>query len=264
MMSFMDDYIDKYAAKVKGSENEKVALHFKEIIPKTAHIDENIFDEIIECLKRGIENDEKKDFKEAFSKVCPNYLLRGDIIKAKLPVILTRIILNETNFIEGVARNRSINPGLEGPLNSIIKREDIINAVTSKDREEIEKTLGNSYLHVKKVVFATFDEYDLNVEPLLNTGIKEIINLLALNCSSFDEDEPLTAVSIRYSNKDDVPKRYPVFPDAGWYTRFYPSDENDKYGRTKPLKDTLKGMPEIVHENLKLADVIEGIRFLKE
>jgi hypothetical protein len=43
-----------------------------------------------------------------------------------------------------------------------------------------------------------------------------------------------------------------------------PSDENDKYGRIKPLDKSLPGMPEVVHENLKLAEVIEEIHFLKE
>ena len=71
-------------------------------------------------------------------------------------------------------------------------------------------------------------------------------------------------MSIRYKNRNDISKRYPVFPDAGWYDKFYPAEPDDKYGRTKSLAPSFKGMPEIVHENLKLADVIEEIEFLEE
>jgi len=58
--------------------------------------------------------------------------------------------------------------------------------------------------------------------------------------------------------------RFPVFTDAGWYDKFQPTDKQDNYGRTKSLDPSLKSMPEVVHINLKLADVIEHIRFLKE
>ena len=98
----------------------------------------------------------------------------------------------------------------------------------------------------------------------INCGIKDIVNMLALGSGSFVEDQPLTAVSIRYKNKDDILKRYPILTDAGWHDKFYPSDKNDAYGRTRPQDKSLKGMPEIVHENLKLARVLDDIRFLEE
>jgi hypothetical protein len=47
-------------------------------------------------------------------------------------------------------------------------------------------------------------------------------------------------------------------------SKLYPSEKHDKYGRTKPLDKSLKSMPEVVHENLKIADVIEEIRFLND
>lgn len=114
----------------------------------------------------------------------------------------------------------------------------------------------------REVVFAVFDEDEPASDPFGDNNIEDIINMLALDRSAFRKDEPLTAVSIRYRNRDDVIKRFPVFIDAGWYDKFHPPGKNDKYGRTKPLDESFKGMPEIVHKNLKLSDIIEEIRFL--
>jgi hypothetical protein len=265
MKFLLDKYIDNYAKNAKYPNDEKIALHLKDIIPKTTHLDENIYSKVVEDLRNEIEKDNEKGFKNAFMKVCKKYILIGDVIKAELPFILTRIILNEFNFIKEIAQNFSIAPDLEESLESIIKPEDIINAVDSKDKEDIEKTFGDSKLHSRReVVFATFDEDEPASDPFLNNNIEDIINMLALDTSVFKKNEPLTAVSIRYRNRDDVKKRFPVFTDAGWYGKFYPSERDDKYGRTKPLDKAVKGMPEIVHENLKLADVIEDIRFLEE
>jgi hypothetical protein len=80
----------------------------------------------------------------------------------------------------------------------------------------------------------------------------------------YKEEQLTTAVSIRYRNRDDIIKRFPVFTDAGWYDKFHPSGKEDRYGRTKSLDPKLKSMPEVVHKNLKLVDVIENIQFLKE
>lgn len=119
-------------------------------------------------------------------------------------------------------------------------------------------------LNIHNVVFATFDENDMEAYPFENYTIDEIICMLALNKSLLPEDQKLTAVCIRYENKDGILKKFPVFIDAGWCDKFYPPDKLDKYGRTKPLDESVKSMPEVVHENLKMKDVIEEIRFLEE
>lgn len=262
MNSKLDAYINKYLQDA-GATDKKVARHLKEIIPKTTHLDENIFKQIIEELKRGMNNG--KDFKSAFLEICEKYILSGDVIKAELPFILTRIILNEHNFLMEIARNLSVAPGLEESLELIVKPADIINAVESKDQQAVVQIFGESKLHNRReVVFAAFDEDKPASDPFLNNNIEEIINRLALEKNVFKENECLTAVSIRYKNEDNILKRFPAFTDAGWYDKFYPSENHDNYGRTKPQDESFGSVPEIVHENLRLADVIDEIRFLEE
>lgn len=81
MIHAIDDYIDKYIQEAVESD-KKIALHLKEIIPGTTHLDERIFYEIIKKLKNNI--DGGKDFKAAFRQVCEMYFLKGDTIKAEL------------------------------------------------------------------------------------------------------------------------------------------------------------------------------------
>jgi hypothetical protein len=123
--------------------------------------------------------------------------------------------------------------------------------------------ISSMALSIRKVVFATFDENALGVDPFKKYNLDDIVNMLALDTSRYKENKPLGAVKIRYKNKEDVIKRFPVFTDAGWNDRFYPAKKNDNYGRTKPLNETFKGMPEIVHENMQLAKVIVEIDFLE-
>jgi hypothetical protein len=248
----LDDTIDNYIQDVEAFDR-KVAQHLKEIIPNTTHLDENTFLEIIEDLKKEMDNGE--NFKNAFHKMCKKYILTGDVISADLPEILTRVILNDLKFLEKIAKDRSIS----------LSRENIKRIIDSRNWQRIVKLLKNLTLSVKKVVFATFDEGDPDADPFKKYKLNDVINMLALDKeSAFKENRPLTAVSIRYKNKDDVLKRFPIFPDAGWNDKFYPSGKDDKYGRTKSLDPLLKNMPEIVHKNLKLAEVIEDIRFLEE
>jgi hypothetical protein len=247
----LDDYIDKYIQDA-GHADKKTARHLKEIIPKTTHLEEKTFNEIIEELKK--EMDEGENFKNVFRKISEKYILKGNIVKAELPHILTRIILDDTGFIEKVTEELGIPSS----------REDIKEIVDLKEQDTIAGLFKNIELTIRKVVFATFDEDEMEADPFINCGIKDIVNMLALDTSSFIEDQPLTAVSIRYKNKDDILKRYPILTDAGWHDKFYPPDKNDAYGRTKPQDKSLKGMPEIVHENLKLARMLEDIRFLEE
>jgi len=248
----LDDTIDNYIQDAEAFDR-KVAHHLKEIISTTTHLDENIFIEIIEDLKKEMDNGE--NFKNAFHKMCKKYILTGDAISADLPEILTRVILDDLKFLEKIAKDRSIS----------FSRENIKRIIDSRNRQRIDKLLKNLTLSVKKVVFATFDESEPEADPFKKYKLNDVINMLALEKkSAFKEIRPLTAVSIRYKNKDDVLKRFPIFPDAGWNDKFYPSRKDDKYGRTKSLDPLLKNMPEIVHENLKLAEVIEDIRFLEE
>jgi hypothetical protein len=167
----LDDYIDEYIKE--AYDNDKtVAKHLKEIIPQTTHLNRETFKEIIEELKK--EMDKGNNFKTAFKKVCEKFILTGDVIKAPLPFILTRIILNESKFLKEVARNFSVAPDMEESLDSIIQPEDIINAVNSKDCEEIEKTFADSKLHIRReVVFAAFDESNPDYDPFIYAKMAE-------------------------------------------------------------------------------------------
>jgi hypothetical protein len=249
----LDGYIDEYLQHADEFD-KKVALHLKEIIPKTVHLDKKVFKEIIEELKKEIENG--KDFKAAFHKVSENHILKGDIIKAELPRFLVRIILDENEFIEKGIEMRGI------PSNQV--RKKIKSTVASKRRKKIARLFKNAKLSIHDVVFATFAENDMEVDLFANDDIKDVVSMLALNICNLNKDRPITAVNIKYRNKYDIVKRFPVFTDAGWYDKFYPSDKKDKYGRTKSLDPSLKNLPEVVHENLRLVDVIEEIRFLRE
>jgi hypothetical protein len=127
------------------------------------------------------------------------------------------------------------------------------------------RKLKKAWLSRGKVVFATFDEQYKNKDPFLKRKVIEIINMLALDKYVFDEGEHYTAVKIRYRNSEDIEKRYPTFIDAGWRDTFWPADKNDKYGRTKSLDLSLPGMPELIHENIKLSHVeIEEFEFLED
>ena len=130
-----------------------------------------------------------------------------------------------------------------------------------KEFTEEAKKLTEPELGLK--IIATFDENVTDVDPFKKCSLDDIVNMLALDISWYKEKKPLRAVKIRYTNEKTVIKRFLVFTDAGWNDRFYPAKKNDKYGRTKPLNRTFNGMPEIVHENLKLGKVIVDIDFLK-
>jgi anthranilate/para-aminobenzoate synthase component I len=64
MIHTLDEYINQYIQEAVESD-KKVALHLKEIIPATTHLDERVFYEIIKKLKNKI--DKGKDFKAFLS-----------------------------------------------------------------------------------------------------------------------------------------------------------------------------------------------------
>jgi hypothetical protein len=252
MEFILDDYIDRYIQDADNEVDKEIARHLKEIIPRTTHLDKNVFNEILEALKKEMDNG--KDFKTAFLQVCREYGLVGDIIKAALPQILTRVILNETQLIMKISRNRAIP----------ISRGEISDIVRSESRKKIDDLFNNLRLGNKRLIFATFDENTPEADPFEKYTLSDIINMLALDRSAYKDNQVLRAAKIRYGNQDNVFKRFPVFTDAGWYDKFHPSEKHDKYGRTKPLDKSAKSMPEVVHENLKMSDVIVDIRFLEE
>jgi hypothetical protein len=252
MTLLLDDYIDKY---LQGADefDKKVALHLKDIIPKTAHLDEKVFNAFIEDLR--IKINDGKDFKTSFHIVCEKYILKGDIIKAELPSILIRIILNTRKFLEYIANVNGI------------KVEKIEKRVSSRGIKDFIQFVGHLELAPgdKNVVFATFDENHLENDPFINRKVIDIVNMLALPMNdSSDIEEPLTAVKLKYRNRKSSEKKFPTFIDAGWYENFYPADEEDVYGRTKSLDKSLKNMPEVVHKNSKMSDVVKDIVFLKD
>lgn len=259
-MAFVsDDYIDKYIRDA-GHTDKKVAQHLKEIIPETTHLDESTFNEIIEELKQEL--DKRKDFKSAFFKVREKYILKGDFIEAELPDILTRIIPNREKYIMNLIIN------IENRHRKPYVRRELKIAFASGDKNRIIRLLRKlrkAWLSRNKVVFATFDEKNKDRDPFLDCKVTEIINMLALDKDVFDQDEPYTAVKVRYSKGEDFDKKYPIFIDAGWWDKFFPAEIDDNYGRTRNLDPSLPGMPEVVHENMKLSDVIiEEFEFLED
>ena len=250
MKFILDNYIEKYLQNEDNTDDRKIARHLKKIIPQTRHMDKKTFNEIIEEFKKKMNND--CNFKAAFREVCEEYVLVGSRIKANLPGIFTRIIINDLKFVNRIVNNRSIP----------VSRKKIKNIVRRGDRGNIERLFTGMNLGIRKVVFATFARNAAEVDPFKQCNLDDIVNMLALDISWYKEKKPLRAVKIRYTNEKAVIKRFPVFTDAGWSDRFYPAKKNDKYGRTKPLIRTFKGMPEIVHENLKLGKVIVDIDFL--
>lgn len=255
MMSILNEFIDGYIKKAKNSQDRKIARHLKEIVPQTTHLDENIYNKVIEEMIK----DRSKDFKCAFSEVCKTYFLRGDILEAQLPDILTRIILNKNEFAANVLYLYKRSPSQSKKLKMLF---------ASGDKERIIRTLKRLRrvkLARREVVFATFDEKDKERDPFLNYKVTDIIKMLALDTDIFDREEPYTAVKIRYKSGNEFDKRYPTFLDAGWWDKFFPAAKEDDYGRTKNLDPLLPGMPEVVHENMELSEIaVEDIEFLED
>ena len=250
MAFVLDDYIKKYIEEASDSADKTTAQHLKEIIPNTSHMDKRFFNEIIEGLKKEMEQGE--NFKTAFFHVCKEYTLTGDIITTKLPNFFIRIYLSRKKFLLYIKKEQKIPYG----------NQKIGLILASRNKDRINRLLGKIGLSKKKVVFATFGEGRRKRNPFLNCKVIEIVNMLALNKDVYEEGEPYTAVKIKYKNKKKLVKRYPTFIDAGWYDKFFPSGKEDNYGRTRSLDPSLPDMPEIVHENIKMRDVIVDIEFL--
>jgi hypothetical protein len=92
----LDKYIDEYIRDA-DEFNKKIALHLKEIIPQTTHLDEKVLNAIIEELMNEMGNG--KDFKEAFHKKRKRFILTGDRIDAELPGSFIRL-KERTNTVE--------------------------------------------------------------------------------------------------------------------------------------------------------------------
>ena len=252
MTFILDDYIEKYIREENDSADKKIALHLKEIIPKTTHLDKKVFNEIIEELERKII--EGDNFKNAFLKVRKKNILKGDDIEAELPKVLTRIILNIRQFLEYISNVLGI------------ETEEIENRIDSKGIRHFIHFIGSLELAPSNsnVVFATFDEDNMEADPFRLHTVRDIFNMMGMDRGNFNEGEVLSAVKIRYRNKHSIEKKFPTFFDAGWYDKFYPSGRNDNYGRTRSLDPSLKSKPEIVHENLKFFEVTEDIEFIED
>ncbi len=254
MMFILDEYIEDYIVNGDDSDDKIIARHLKEIIPKTTHLAKNTFNEIIKELKMGIEKKEFGDFKDAFHKVRPKYILAGDIIEAELPDTLIRIIVHTDKFLGYISNAAGI------------KVEKIRKRIAARGIKDFIQFIGHLELAPKdnNVVFATFDEDNPGNDPFVNHTVIDIINMLALPSKEFEEGEPKSAIKLKYRNMKNIQKKFPVFFDPGWYDKFHPSHKNDKYGRSKSLDKSLRNMPEVVHENLKISEVTENIEFLKD
>jgi hypothetical protein len=249
MAFVLNNCIDSYIQDAEDFDG-KVAQHLKEIIPKTTHVDERFFKEIVRELEKEMESG--KNFKSAFHKICQKYFLTGDSIEVDLPELLTRIIVNVKLFLIYVSRKI----GMEV--------EDLEKRIDSNDVERIIQLIGHLELAPLNVVFATFDENNPENDPFISRSVEDIIKMLGKDRIGFNKGEPLTAVKIRYRNVDNVEKKFPTFLDAGWYDKFYPAEKDDKYGRTRSLDPSLDNMSEIVHKNLKISEVTEDIQFLED
>jgi hypothetical protein len=245
----LDDYIEKYIRNAKYTTNKKIAQHLKEIIPQTTHLNRETFKEIIEELKKEMDNG--INFKKAYLKILKKFILTGDIIKAQLPDILTRIILNVRRLLEYLSKKMGVD------MTRLEKR------ITSDGIDRFIRSIDFLNLAPNSVVLSTFDEEHPDKDPFINSKVNDVINMLALDIDEFSEGEPLTALKVRYENIEKIEKRYPFFFDAGWYDKFYPPDKDDKYGRTRSLDSSLKNMPEIAHKNLKISDTAVDIQLLK-
>jgi hypothetical protein len=244
--------IDCYIKKTTIACDKKTAKHLKSILPLTKHLQKETFKDFCDAL---LKENKKKDFKESFIKVSPEYVLKGDLIRAELPNIFTRIILNKSKFISYLKRISNI-PFSARQIESLL--------TVGENQELIHQLLKNIYLSRHEVVFATFDEEDLFKDPFLNYGVIDIINMLALSRDIFESDRPLTAIKIRYRDQDNLEKRFPTFIDAGWWDKFFPAKEKDSYGKTKSLDKSLPGKPEIVHQNAKMSNLLLSIDILED
>ncbi len=244
--------IDNYIEQSTTPSDKKTAQHLKTVIPMTKHLETTTFNHFKEAL---LQENTNTDFKDAFITVSPRFVLKGNIITAELPNILTRIILNKANFITFLKRSCNI-PFSTNQIESVLALGD--------NEQLIRLLLNNINLSKHKVVFATFHEENLANDPFANHSVKDIINLLALDQDVFESGRPLSAIKIRYHNRDSFTKRFPTFIDAGWWDKFFPAHENDNYGRTKCLDGSPQGMPELVHQNVRIPDVLESIEVLED
>jgi hypothetical protein len=160
----LNDYIDKHIRNAKYTTNKKIAQHLKEIIPQTTHLHRETFKEIIAELKKEMDNG--NNFKKAYLKISKKYILTGDTIKAQLPDILTRIILNLRRLLGYLSRKMGIK--MER-LNKRIALEGIDRFIQSIDFFQ---------LSPNKVVLATFDEDDLELDPFVDKKVNDIIRRL--------------------------------------------------------------------------------------
>lgn len=263
MDKYIDSYIEKVIEKIDDSEKKRrekdIALHLKDILPIDSHIETRTYEWVITEIKEQIEKRTEIDFKDIFNDVCKKYILRGEIITAELPHILTRIILNMDKFLLHLIDKSNIP----------FARDELTIAFASRDKKRILKQLKkmkNARLAGGDVVFSTFDETSKDKDPVLNLKIIDIINKLALDKDIFEGDgKPYTAVKIRYRNSDAFDKKYPTFMDTGWNDKFFPSENNDNYGRTRNLVTGLPDMPEVVHKNIPFPRItIDEIDILED
>jgi len=247
----LDDHIDEYIKEADDTD-KTVAQHLKEIIPRTTHLNQETFKEIIEELKKEMDNGE--NFKNALQRVRNKFILTGNAIEAELPGLFTRIIVNVRLFLSYLSKQLGM------------KVKEIERRIDANDVNRFIRLIGHLELAPpdNNVVFAAFDEQDMENDPFSNHKAKDIISMIGKVRSSFNKGEPLSLVKIRYKNKPGIEKKFPIFLDAGWYDKFYPAKKNDKYGRTKSLDPSLKNVAEIVHQNLTIFEVAEDIRFLED
>ena len=264
MDKYIDSYIEKVIEKIDDSEKKRrekdIALHLKkDILPIDSHIETGKYERVITEIKEQIEKRTEIDFKDIFNDVCKKYILRGEIITAELPHILTRIILNMDKFLLLLIDTSNIP----------FTRDELTIAFASRDKKRIQeqlKKMRNARLTGGDVVFSTFDEASKDKDPVLNLKIIDIINKLALDEDVFEgKGKPYTAVKIRYRNSEAFDKKYPTFMDAGWDAKFFPSEKNDNYGRTRNLVTGKPDMPEVVHKNMPFSRItIDEIDILED
>jgi hypothetical protein len=256
MRFILDDYIESYILSTDDPDDKTIAQHLKEIIPMSTHLDKITFNEILTEFKQAAKAQEGKveDFKSAFHKIRPKYILSGDKIEAELPGILIRIIAHIDHFFEYISNVRGM------------KVEKIKKRLSTRGIKDFIQFIGHLELAPKdnNVVFATFDEDNPGNDPFVNYKAGDVVNMLALPSKKFKKGEPKSVIKIKYRNKESIEKKFPIFFDAGWYDKFFPSDKDDKYGRSRSLDKSLKNMPEIVHANLKISEVTETIEFVKD
>lgn len=175
--------------------------------------------------------------------VDKNMLLQGPIIKEKaLPDSFSKL-LKVRSLMRYLNDNIPIFNDKEGEeeLCTLIKKNKI--------------TRGNSFKRIKlcgkkPVLWATFTD-EIDKLTTIHDDTSDLCDKLGL--SDFDKCEHV--IELCYCPQVAANIRFPTIMEGGSNPAFRPSDTDDDYGYTWDLKNRDFGLPEVVHEPVRLQDI---------